>query len=65
MGIHGVCLAPVLFDACHVEISNVLGGFKVEGSTIIESSSKHLLIDSTARLIGASGKMLEQCLNFI
>ena len=65
MGSHGVSLAPVTFEECPIEISNVLGGFKTEGSAIIESSSKHLLIDSTARLIGASRRILEQCLDFI
>ena len=65
MGIHGISLAPVELKEVHVDPHQIIGEFKYEGSTIVESSSKHLLIDGSARLIGASRRMIEQCLYFI
>lgn len=65
MGIHGVSLAPVILKDIKVTAADIVGDFQYEGSDIVASSERVLLIDSTARSVGAMRSIIEKGLEFI
>ena len=65
MGIHGISVAPLIMNQVLIPQTHILGDFKKDGKAMINEYTNILLLDSSARAVGAVRTLVEDVFNFI
>lgn len=65
MGSNGVSVAPVIMKDITIERHEVIGEMKHEGRDMLSSAQNAHMFCSSARAIGASRRLIEQCIEYL
>lgn len=65
MGYHGISLVPIHLKDAVIKDNQIIGGFKHDGKKIIGEYTSILLLDATARAIGAAKTLVEDVFDYV